>query len=238
MDARNAHAYTPTRRHTNTRTPSARPSIQRRTSSHLHVQTAFTRRSMHFPREFARENPMKPYETLRKPRRDRDSNRFCAPSSHPSRAPISTRLGTPTWHTKAKSYPASLVVSRNDVFKTLEKPVFAQFERVFVPFLANKLAEHSVDMFSVSFRPFQAGIVRVDSAELACGDQKSTPRLRVIRPTLAAPFPGANTVAPTQVAYTFYDFRRLGWTLRHCRVAFRASEWVQTHHKCFGKAKK
>ena len=148
--------------------------------------------------------------------RDRDSNSFCAPSSHPSRAPISTRLGTLTWHAKGECYPASLVVSRNEVFKTFKKPLFAQFERVSVPFLANKLAEHSIDVFGVSCRPFRAGIVRVDSAELACGDQKSTPRLRVIRPTLAAPFPGATTVTPTQVATTFYDFRRLGWTLRHC----------------------
>ena len=130
------------------------------------------------------------------------------------------------------------MVPRNDVFKTLEKPVFAQFERVPVPFLANKLAEHSVDVFGVSFRPFRAGIVRVDSGEFACGDQKSTPRLRVIRPTLAAPFPGANTVEPTRFSYTFYDFRWLEWTSGSCRVAFRASERVQTHRKCFGKAQK
>jgi hypothetical protein len=106
VHARNAHAYTPTRTHTNIRTSSAHPSIQRPISSHLHVQTAFARRSMHFPREFAGENPTKPSETVRKPRRDRDSNSFCAPSSHPSRAPISTRLGTLTWHAQAKRYPA------------------------------------------------------------------------------------------------------------------------------------
>jgi hypothetical protein len=105
------------------------------------------------------------------------------------------------------------VVSRNEVFKTLEKPDFAQFERVPAPFLANKLAEHSVDVFDVSFRPFQPGIVRVDSGELACGGQKSTPRLRVIRPTLTTPLPGPNTVAPTRLVYTFYDLRRLELTL-------------------------
>ncbi len=37
---------------------------------------------------------------------------------------------------------------------------------------------------------------------------KMYPETYVIRPTLAAPFPGANTVTPTQLATTFYDFRR------------------------------